>query len=193
MPYVPQDAQTPISKDFACKEKDLEVARRLIEERWKQYPLLLYYPLLKALTPETPDDHPVGEVGTTLVDPLWGEPVGPNMAGAPWTQPHGSSSPVVKAANPMQYGPPVRINGRVQRTVHEKQLKLWGFDKLRKLVVTFPLSVLDDLGVTIQVGDRVGWGPEPFRIIEASREGYWHNTNIRLYVVCNCDSWRAGS
>ena len=172
--------------------KDIAVQIGLIAEKWKRpFPLLAYYSIKKATTPSTDPDTPVGESGRTQFDPVWGEAVPESMAVSGWVQPHGDA--VADAANPELFEVPLNMNFRVQRIVKEKELKKYGFDQMRDLLMFTPLSILDENSVTIKRGDYIVWDGDKYLVLQHNRVGYWQNTNVRLYIALDCEHLREGS
>lgn len=166
---------------------------RQVEDMWTtSYPKINYMPLLKAVTEVPNVDTLSGETGTTKFDPLWGEAV-PETLGTQWSQPHNNPNPLVRAADPSIYGPPVSIHARVQRTAREDLLKKVGFDRVRSLLVTIPGSMCDKVGLNPKAGDRFTWDGELYQVLQYSPMGWWMNTNTKLYVVLNCVHERKGS
>jgi len=183
-------------------EKDLRMQIRMIEELYtRQYPIIDYNVLRIATTPMTPDPHEltgvsapgeiVGEAGTTPFDPVWGEAVPETMRTTGWQQPHLSG--VHDAADPEQYTEVIPIHARIQREAKEKELKHLGFDEIRDLLVYVPLSTLDRHGIVVNPDDMFVWDGVYYMVKQLTKTGYWHNTNIRLYIALNCESKKSGS
>jgi hypothetical protein len=172
--------------------KDIALAIRMIEEKWQRhFPPLDYYPLLKAVTPAEPnEDSPVGETGTTVYDPIWGEAIPESMATG-WEQPHADALP--NAPRPELHGSALQVHLRIQREARDMDLKRYGFDKFRDLLAFSPLSLLDKLSLTVEVGDYFVWDGDEYEVLQYSRDGYWKNSNVRLYLVMNCENRRQGS
>ena len=170
---------------------DLPIQQRMIEEMYQRtYPALPYYAMLKQVTPQTTGtDEIVGEAGTTKFDPIWGERVPSNMV--QWVQPHGTTAydPTEKG----EYAAPVELHIRVQREAHELDLKKWGFDQIRDVLAFMPLSVLDREGIIVKPGDYFVWDGTEYAVLQKDRDGWWHNTTTRLYMVLNCEKRRKGS
>ncbi len=191
MSYLPPTPTDPTVWPEAYG-KDIAVQIRLISEKWKRmFPLLSYYRLKKATTPATDPDTPVGETGETQFDPVWGEGVPASMATTGWEQPHGDAAS--DAANPELFESPLELNFRVQRVVKETDLKKYGFDQMRDLLLFIPLSILDEAGVTVVHGDYVVWDGDQYTVLQFDRVGYWQNTNARLYMALNCEHRRLGA
>lgn len=194
MPYLPpllsEDTvfPKPLGRDFALQVKMIEDQYRL------HFPTLHYEILVKATTPvlKQPDNSvlPSGEPGTTQWDPLWGERV--HAPNGKWEQPHGTGG-VVKAVAVETWEVAPAVKARVQRVNQERELKRYGFDKNRELMVFFACSLLDANGIVVQVGDRFKWHQQYFVIKEAHGDGYWQNTDIALYIVAAADHWREGA
>lgn len=191
MSYLPPSPTDPTAwpEEYG---KDIAVQIRLIAEKWKrQFPLLSYYGIKKATTPAVDPDTPVGESGRTQFDPVWGEAVPESMASTGWVQPHGDAT--ADAANPELFEVPIKMNFRVQRITKEMDLKKYGFDQIRDLSLFIPLSILDDNGVTVKPGDYVVWDGDKYAVLQDNRVGYWHNSNVRLYMALNCEHLREGA
>jgi hypothetical protein len=175
--------------------KDIAVQIRLIDEKWKRtFPLLTYYQIKKATTPATDPNMPIGEAGKTQFDPVWGESVPADMASTGWRQPHGDA--VADAADPELFEAPVSMNFRVQRIAKESELKKYGFDQIRDLLLFVPLSILDENSVIVTAGDSgdyVIWDGDEYTVLQKERAGYWKNTNVRLYMALNCEHRRPGA
>jgi len=190
MPYLPPQSteDTNFPEAFG---KDLRTQIRMIDEQYKRmFPLIDYYQIRKAVTPAANANQIVGEATNTKFDPMWGESVDPTMAN--WTQPH-LSNPVLQTQAVEVFDPPIQINARCQRDGLEKELKKYGFDQVRDLIVFIPLSLLDANGITCNAGDKFRWDDHEYTVKQVERVGYWKNTNVRLYILLNCDHLRPGS
>lgn len=191
MSYLPPSPTDPTSWPEAYG-KDIAVQIRLIAEKWERtFPLLDYYRIRKATTPMTDPDTPTGEDDETQFDPIWGEAVPADLASSGWQQPHGDAT--ADAANPEVFESPLRLNFRVQRIVKDIDLKKYGFDQMRDLLLFIPLSILDGVGVTVLQGDYVVWDGDEYAVLQKNRVGYWKNTNVRLYIALNCEHRRPGA
>jgi len=198
MPYIPENFTMPTGMPLAY-EKDVLTAIRIVEEKWTRfYPQIRYFSLNKAVTnvPLTStgdiDTESVsGTAGGTTFDPVWGEAVDPVALASGWKQPHLSGDR--RAVDPEQFATPVYINAQVRREAREKELKKLGFDEVRDLLVTIPLSLLDKLAITVTQGDRFIWDNDMFEVLQYETTGYWKNTNLRIYMVLNCRHQHPGS
>ena len=179
---------------------DLFLAVDKIAEQYRRFRTQLQYFSLKAISitrreprePDNPtDDTVVGTPGTTAFDPVWGEAVDSSLAGQPWQQPQLSGSLVSDVDSIDQFNIPVTIPMKVQKTALDTELKKWGFDRVRDLIVTIPVS-FDDNGITSQPGDKIQWDADDFNILQRTLDGFWHATNIRMFMVCNCEHRRKG-
>jgi len=196
MPYLPEDYthQTGFPTAYG---KDLALQVRMINEQYRRmYPQLPYYCLERDITPgsDAPGDvtEPIGEAGHTAWDPLWGESIDTTIgATGEWAQPHGDA--VDNAVAVEVFATPVNIHGRVQREMKDRELKKLGFDEMRDIIVFFPHGLLDALGITVYAGDEFIWDGDRYLVKQHKSGGYWKNTNIRLYRVCNCEMVRSGS
>ncbi len=194
MPYI----NASLTTDTAFPEgggSDLATSIELIEEAWEvHYPLVTYYPIDKRTTPVADVNTLSGEAGASKFDPLYGESADPTQT--VWKQPHGTAG-VVKAAVVEVWTDPVEVRARVQRVTDETDLKKVGFDSNDKwiggLVLTIPSSMLDTLGVTCQAGDKFYWDNDEYVVKKPVQTGYWHNTNVRLYVSLGCERHIKGS
>lgn len=189
MPYLPPGLINQ-SEFPASWGKDLLMAVRMIEEEYKRFGTLInYHPILKATTPATDINSPVGTPPATRFDPLYGEAVDASMTTV--VQPHLSGT--YQAANPILYGTPSPVRAKIFRSELDIKLKRYGFDKTRELVVTFPTSILDRNGITLVEGDYLEWDGHNYEVKEVGRDEYWHNSNVQLYITCACNAWRMGS
>lgn len=196
-PHVLEDTVFPTAGPYASG-KDLTTLIRLLKEKWVRFfPIIDYYCL--NYTP-TKVDHDAGTdlsgtpQDTTKVDDLWGEDV-PVSLTAEWIQPHSVSIEGMSAdaTNTRAYLPAKQFNLPIQRSVTDKTLKRFGIDEMRDVLVTFLTPVLDELSITVKVGDKFVWDGESYEIEQAKEEGFWQNTNVPLYVIGNCKRLRLGS
>jgi len=202
-PYLPPNViqDTTFPRAFRA---DLRQAIRLIEDMYRRhYPVITYYPRLSAVTsvcdeegtvdPETiQEDTLVGETGTTMFDPLWGEPVPSSEDATGWEQPHGNPAHDATDSRGL-HDAGVQIHARVQREAKDRTLKKIGFDKIRDLLVFIPVSMLDDAGIQVEPGDEFEWDGERFQVLQRRRTGWWKNTNTRLYLAINAEHTRVQS
>jgi len=194
MPYLPVNPanETEFPKPWG---KDLAIAIRMIEERFRRYHTLVQYRSIKA-TPtaisgvETAGedfDVVVGGAGQTKVDPLYGETIEPDTDGN-WQQPHLSGDTAATATDIEQFEPAVEIHMRIQRDTIKLEAETYGFDRIRDLIAYVPLSFLDALGRTVRAGDWFSWDGDPYTVLQYDRVGFWKNTNCRFYMIMNCES-----
>lgn len=202
MPFLPPELLNPtvFPKAFG---RDLHAQVRMIRELWyQQMPILKYHKLIKATTaPTSPVSDPdtinqlSGEDGTTKWDPLYGESFDSDES--EWSQPHLSTQTQgheVQAGNVEQFHPPINMPMQIERVARENQLKRWGFDRYRTMVATIPLIIFDEMGIGISQGDEITWDDdERFVVLQWAREGYWQNTNVRLYAVLSLEHARDGA
>lgn len=180
-------------------DKDLRVQLRLIEEEANRFfPRITYYGVLRTVGIAVPDPvaggpAPVGAAGQSTFDPLWGEAVDPVLAGQPWQQPH--LNPTVKAGTEEveRYAPPVTMRARVQREAKDYDLKRYGFDEMRDILVHVPSFTLDRLGVTVYPGDKLVWDGDEFSVLQDRGTGFWKNTNLRLWRALMCEHKKRGA
>lgn len=193
MTYLPEEYthQTVLPTPFG---KDLQTQVRAIEEKYRRsYPKIQYFPFRGDVTklPATDGVSVVGEAGGSALDSLWGETVPAAQLGTGvWQQPHDGTG---VAADPEIFYPEVILHGRIQREAKDKELKRYGFDQLRDLLLFVPSSVLDRYGISARAGDEFIWDGFRYAVLQAEATGYWKNTNLRLYVVMNCQQKKAGS
>jgi hypothetical protein len=169
---------------------DAITAIRMIEERWERMYPLVHYTMIDKKT--TPVDSPAtlsGEDGSSKFDTMWGESVDRKLT--TWKQPQ--NNPEVAAAEVTVYQPSQQIRARIKREARENELKKFGFDRLRDLIVCIPCSLLDQKAITCQAGDRFTWNNETWEVIQHHVEGWWYNTNVNLYVWMNVQHARRGS
>lgn len=188
MPYLPgftlDNAQRPTAIG-----KDLSLHVRLIEERYRRsFPAFLYRSLIVSPTPAQPGGVS-GAPGATHFDSTWREPV---PQGGTFQQPHGGTA--LPAGNDnMRYREPFPVHARVERVLKEKDLKRYGFDKVRTMIAYIPLSFMDAAGATIHEGDVLVWDGREYTVVQYDTDGFWMNTNIRLFGVVNLESRRMGA
>lgn len=193
-------AYLPISSGFVQETnfpeafgKDLRCQADQIEEMYKRfYTKITYYNLKKATDPSADANDPTGEAGNTKFDPLWGESVPATMEATGWEQPHGSVG-VHDPNNPEIYEEPFDVHAKIQREALDLELKKYGFDRVRDLLVTIPLSFFDAHDITVRNGDYFLWDDDEYVVLQHDCKGYWQNTNICLYMVINAEHRRAGS
>lgn len=174
---------------------DFDFAVREAEQMWKgNYPQIEYMSLIKQVTPMVNTRTLIGANGTTKFDPIWGEAV-PATADNSWQQPNGNVDPAVSqaAANAMQFTAPVRVHARIQRTAREDLLKKVGFDRVRSLLVTIPMSLLHNANLDPKPGDRFRWDGDLYHVQQTAPLGWWFNSNSKLYIVMNCAHEHMGS
>ena len=98
-----------------------------------------------------------------------------------------------QSANPELFLPGIKIYAKVQIGNLDNQLKKFGFDKTRDLLVSVPCSMLDAAGITVMEGSYIDWDGHQYEIEEQTPGGYWKNTNIFLYIVFACMARRIAS
>jgi hypothetical protein len=196
VPYLPETAFNDAQR--MSDSSDISMAIRMINERWEYaYPALPYYQLDRRVTTSPTLNTLSGETGSTKFDPLWGEAVDPGLT--QWQQAHtpvpvtDPVTPPLKAAEVNVYKDPIPIRVQWQRKARDSQLKRWGFDRMRDILAIIPVFSLDQRGITCLADDKIVWDHNEYVVIQQSLEGYWANTNTRLYMVLNCESRRLGS
>lgn len=175
-------------------QRDFQLAVRLTEERWRRFfPAILYEKLIVQPTARTSLDSVVGQPGATQFDPLWQEAVSPTLQGNLWAQPHlsGTTDATVDATD--VYMPPAQMHARVQKEALDAELKKWGFDRVRDTLLIVPCSMFDAAGITAEAGDRVTLDNDYFNVVQRTLDTFWKNTNLKLFVVLNCEHRRRGS
>jgi hypothetical protein len=182
----------------AAYGKDVEMAVRIIEDRWtRSYPQVEYLILKQSITEQGGGgiSAPVGASGTTLFDPLYGESLDPTMLS--WDQPHLSASNTANesldATDVEQFETGILVSAQVRREATERELKKYGFDEIRDLLLTIPTSLLDGAGIDPKPGDRFKWDGDTYSVLQRKRGGYWKNTNVALYEVINAEHARFGA
>lgn len=197
MPYLPTSniLETNFPIQFG---KDLNHQILLIEEHYQRFfPLITYYPLAYSPEPrggtgtEDPTDFDtlIGTTAETMIDPLYNEPV-PEGSGT-WTA-HDATTPQGEADRYV-YGDTVAMNMRIRRDSKDETRKPTGDSETRVLTGYVPLSILDTLSITVQNGDKLIWDGDWMRVKESGREGYWKNTNVRLYLRLDLETISEGS
>ena len=191
MPYLPTSPtmETTFPQEYG---PDVLQGIQIIEEKWiRHFPQISYFCLKKGIVAVDSIDTVSGEVDGSAFDPLWGETVDPALLAQTWQQPHQNAS--AEAANTAVFEDPEKIHAQVRREARDDELKKLGFDRFRDLVLTIPLSLLDRAGITAQQGDRFIWDNDLFQVEQINRTGFWKNTNLRIYMVFNCEHARMGS
>jgi hypothetical protein len=122
---------------------------------------------------------------------LWNESVDASLTGAAWEQPHLNSN--ADATDVEVYLDFIQVHAQIRRDPKEKELKKLGFDQKRELIVSIPLSLLDQAEITAQPGDYFIHDNIPWMVKQLELTGYWHNTAIKMYAVLGCDQKRGGS
>lgn len=194
MTYLPEqythDTQFP-----AAYDRDVKTQLDMIDEQAERFfPRITYYRIKKAtgiagVDPVTGGPAPTGAAGESTFDPLYGELVDPALTGK-WEQPH--LNPDVKASTVEieQYEDPVEIRARVQKEPKEKELKKYGFDEVRSMMLHVPCRQLDRLGITVLPGDKFIWDGEEYAVLQDKDTGYWKNSNISLWRTILCEHKR---
>jgi hypothetical protein len=192
VPYLPYD---PLN-EAAFPEgygKDVVLQNRLIREKWhRMYPPQSYYMLKRQRTRITDLDTISSISGVTLMDPLHGEAVDPGMAGQEFTQPHlGGFKATTDDTDVFESA--IIVPMQTKREAKKEELFRWGFERVRDLLVIIPLVILDEEHVTCGAGDKLTWSGNEYNVKQYATDGYWKATNLRLYMVLNCETRRRGS
>lgn len=197
MPYLPR----PYTHDTLFPEaydRDLRTQIDLIEEQATRFfPRIPYYCILKTVgistvDPVTGGPAPTGAAGQNTFDELYGEIVDPALAGQAWKQPH-RDGVLAAGVEVERYADPIEFNARVQREMKDYDLKKFGFDEMRDLLLHVPSSILDRRGITSTAGDKFIWNGEEYSVLQAKESGYWKNTNLRLWVSIMAEHKRRGA
>jgi len=201
VPYLPS-AYTQETRLPQAFDVDIRTKIQLIEEQARQFfTEVAYYSIrnlvgIASVDTVTAAPAPVGESGGTGFDPVYGEIVDPDMVddGA-WTQPHLNTDPDIDADTEATevYDGPFMLRGRVQREGRDYDLKRYGFDEMRDLMVHFPVSILDACGLTLYPGDKFVWDGDEYLVLQDKATGYWKNTNIRLWRTVMAEHKRRGA
>lgn len=197
MVYLPKshDTLTTFPKEKGALSKDIQTAIRLINEKWHyHHPEINYAQIIADVTPATDPTDPdeiIGEVAGTGFDPLWGESVDPTTIGKAWEQPHLNED--TAATEVEVYETFIPVHAQIRRNPKEKELKKFGFDQKRDLLVAIPLSLLDIAGITVAQGDYFIHDNLPWLVKQFEKTSYWKNTAIQIYMMFSCDHKRGGS
>jgi hypothetical protein len=156
-------------------------------------PVTSYDPNVIDIYPEL-SANTVNDRAITQFDALWGESVDDRMQlpNEGWQQPH-TTDAEADIAEVEKHDGPFYVHAQVRREPTEKELKKYGFDKVRDLLVHVPISLIDKMGIKVQPGDWFVWDDTEYSVLQVERTGYWMNTNIRLYFALNCEHRRRGS
>jgi hypothetical protein len=198
--YLPpaylEDGAFPTSVDM-----DLITQLRMVAEKWRRfYPIVDYYVIHKDNTvidhatpvATSPDQKNLitGAAGATQFDTLYRERVPVALHTTGWQQPH--SAPAVAAAEEEVFYPPVQLHVRFRFDATDREIKRWGFDKVKDVLVLVPTILLDQIGITVVEGDKFTHGGIDYLVERANVQGYWKNTNVPLYVALDCEQKRRG-
>lgn len=191
MPYLPvinlDDTELPTGVG-----SDYTLQLDMMSERWRKfYPQIDYFSMRRATTVTTDLNVPVGGSGATKFDPLYHEPIDSDMTTV--VSPQGTNSANYDAGGVEVYAASVRVHARVRVDATDAELKRWGFDKVRDLIVQIPCVLLDTAGIGVRAGDKFRWGNTDYDVMQQVLDGRWRNTNIRFYVVINAQQRRPGA
>lgn len=195
MPYLPPDLIEE-AKFPKAWDKDIRMQVRMIDESYRRmYPAADYFSLRVQVTKANATSDPVGVDGTTKFDPVYGESLDPTAT--KWAQPHLSAvvdaDTATQAADVELFYDPVRVPRRFQLTSREDDIKPYGFDRVRHGIVFIPHSILDAFGITVQIGDKIRWNNEDFKVCQESPAAQWKSTNVFLYRAMAVEHYRHGS
>lgn len=199
MPYLPRTYMhdTHLPKAFG---RDLKTQIDLLEEEARSFfPQIQYFSLRNVIGIATTDNvtatpAPVGVPGGSAFDPLWGEMVDPGMvADEEWSQPHLNPDLAADTQATEVYDGPFTLHGRVQREAKERELKRYGFDEIRDILVHIPSSLLDAQGITVFPGDKFIWDGDEYLVKQDSGSGWWKNSNVRLWRTLNAEHKKRGA
>lgn len=186
--------QTPSNtteSDMPRLTKDFTLQRGMCEERARKLSAnVLYYCVDKRLTPVTPQAPMSGESGSTQFDPVWGEATATDSYGN-WIQAH--RDPTVSAATVTKFLEAQSIPAQFRKEASDDELKRWGFDRIKDGVFVLTAYALDQRDIACQPGDVIEYGTLRYKVMQWVVDGLWHQTNIPMYVVLNCETERKGS
>jgi hypothetical protein len=201
MPYIPptvlEDTTFPIGMGA-----DLATQILLILEKWSRfYPIVDYYMVNKAVVPidhtapvvTSPDGKNLitGEAGTTTFDTLYRENVPTPQLATGWQQPQSATGQHAGDEEKWKIAHPVHARFKYEAT--QTELKRYGFDKLKDVLIVIPTRALDLEGMVCKEGDKVIHGGRTYLVVGANVSGYWKNTNIPLFMGLNCEDKRVGA
>lgn len=129
----------------------------------------------------------------TQFDFLWGESVEQEIQDSGWEQPHGDDDLNATRKAVDQFEGPYQMHAQVRKEPSEKELKKFGFERDRELMVFIPLSFYDAYGIRANPGDYFIWDDTRYLVKQTDRKGWWKNTNVRLYMALACDKLHEGS
>lgn len=130
----------------------------------------------------------------TLYDCVWGEPVPPGVQDEGWKQPQ--TNPQLGGATRKDvsvWTGPWYLHARVVEEPEQKELKRYGFDEVRELLVHLPVLALDAHGIRAQIGDYLVWNDMNWEVLQMTRGGRWKSSNQKLFITLACDQQRQGS
>ena len=118
----------------------------------------------------------------TDLDTLRGEPKRVRAKG-------GRFRPADKAR---RFKPPVLCRAYVDHQPRQTILLKYGIDNPRDVIFTFLDFVLEELNVSINVGDLVTFEGEDFELTDVRQptESYWLNTEFKFYIVGAAQRYR---
>lgn len=205
-PYIPRKYME--STEFPeAWGRDVQLQIRMIRERYMRfYPAIGYYQLIQgtgiASTPDvvTGAPAPVADQSVPTAaafDTLYGESMDRQAADAnQWDQPHlsGTQDATTEVEG---FRTPVPIHMRVERpgspNDRKRLLNLYGFDKIRDIVVHVPAFFFDECGFRAKEGDKIVWDGQEYVVLQEAGAGWWKNSNVRLYRGLSMEHKRLGS
>lgn len=201
MAYLPKAYQHDTTLPEATGS-DVHLQSNLIVEQYRlMNPVIEYYSLRNLTGIAEPDTvtgapAPTGVPTGTVFDPVYGEIVPAKMlTDGKWSQPHLNADPELTASTQSteRYDGPFKIHARVQREAKEYELKLYGFDEMRDLLIHVPSATFDEYGITAAPGDKFVWDGDVYVVLQDKGTGYWKNTNLRLYRSLMAESKKEGA
>jgi len=177
--------------------KDFATYCNLLREKWRRlYPLLKYYQLdYNPTVTSKVDENIKGEAPGTVFDRLYGEAVPAKESQEGFIQPHSTSEKAlnVDATEGKKWKEVIGIHAFPLVNATDQQLQQYGISEMKDLVFWFTTPLLDDIEVTIRIGDVIDWDGELFEIVQYFTQGRWKRTNMSLFVFANTKRIKRGS
>ena len=169
------------TKFTGIKNPDVLMQERFIREKYtRNYPTITYYKLQKGF-PVTQTGDTEQRTSQGVVDDLWGEDApAPESRGLDWKNPHTDANlDATKGVGRKKVG---KIHVKVTAEPSEKQLTTHGVNEKRSIMVIFPCCLLEDLGITVDIGDQFDWEGQRMSIKAYKPKGYWRATSHHFFV-----------
>lgn len=96
---------------------------------------------------------------------------------------------------PQRYKAPVEIPAFVKINPSKQELKKYGIDETKEVLLLLSTIVLEEQGLTdgsLRIGDKVVWDGVEYEIMTFHREEPWANTNVYFHVACTLQRFRQG-